>query len=151
MYGSSQARCLKGAFYVLCVVICASVVVCAQMASQHAITAQAQLLKGEQVSKAATSCISVTLGPKSVYVPNFVIRARFDSPVSGYFEIDGARVASWKKEQDATWAQQYVKQRVYRITLGVDTPANVRYLSIDSSEPVTEIREVRCLASPKAQ
>ena len=143
--GTSEKRQWAG--FVVCTIslfICSAIPCTAQMAYQHAITAQADLFKDETISKQATACVAITLGPKSVYVPNFVLDARFSTPVSGYFEIDGSRVSSWKGEQRVEWTQQYVKQRVYRITIGVNSPVHVNKVWINSSEPVTEIKEVAC-------
>jgi hypothetical protein len=106
--------------------------------------AKAEFLKNERVSKAATVCMSLTVPPKSTYVPSFRLEAFFSNKTSGFLEIDGKRVLYWKETKTPTWLQNRTSEGVHRITLGVNSPVEVEIILIYAEQSATSIRETKC-------
>jgi hypothetical protein len=112
---------------------------------------RADLIANEQFSGEKTFCVVVGVDAEKAQhrVPGVVLTLIAEAS-SGYFDVDGKRLYSWKNNANPSAVQNYVKngQRL-RITIGVSPQVRVAVFSASSGNDggvVTEVREVPCTA-----
>jgi hypothetical protein len=107
----------------------------------------ADLLANAELSGTKTFCAVIGVRKKTGYVPGFGVNARFGEPVSGFLEVNGKRVKSWKSSAEVSYRQNYIEDgQRFRITIGVTSHSHVNYLQLGGSSDfgIVEIRETEC-------
>ena len=109
---------------------------------------RADLLANERLSGERTFCVVVGVdASKAQHAVPGVRLTLIAEQSSGYFDVDGKRLYSWKNNDNPSATQNYVKNgQKLRITIGVTSPVRVSVFSAstDGGQVVNEIREVSC-------
>jgi hypothetical protein len=103
---------------------------------------------GQKLAGERAFCVEIAVDETQSTSPGIRISAGFAASTTGYFEVDGNRILSWagKGELGSYQTQSYTtpKTGLYRITLGVESPASVEQLEVTGGLAIKSLRSVSC-------